>query len=407
MKTITATLLIAIPLLAFGCKKEEGKNLPKEPVTINLPAKAGVMIKQSNSFGIDLFRKAALSEDDNMMLSPLSASTAISMLLNGCEGETYTQIRDMLGYNGLTLDEINENYNSLVSQLLTIDPDVQLSMANSVWYNQDFMVKQNFIERINVAYKAKVGALDFLSPSAIPTINDWAKDNTNGKIEKVLEEIDTDAVMFLMNALYFKGDWTYKFDKNQTAQKLFYPQNSDPKNVEMMHAGKPFRLYSGNDFKSMELPYGQQNFAMVIILPNGPLHGFIESFSGDKWEEITTSLDVIKPDFYDISLPKFKFEYEKILNDQLRSLGMTDAFIPLTANLSGISDGNIYVDFVQQNTFVDVNEEGTEAAAVTTIGIRTTSMPEPIEVNKPFIFAIRERTTNTLLFIGKVEMPEY
>ncbi len=406
MKTITATLLIVMTLLTVGCKKEE-KSLPKGPVAINLPAKAGAMIKQSNNFGIDLFREVALSDDKNLMLSPLSASTALSMLLNGCEEETYAQIRDMLGYDGLSLDEINENYNSLAGQLLSIDPVVQLSLANSVWYRQDFAVKQTFLERMNTSYNSPTEALDFADPSALTTINNWAKDNTNGKIEKVLEEIDPDAVMFLMNALYFKGDWTYKFDKNLTAQRLFYPQNSDPENVKMMHSEMPFRLYSGNDFKAIELPYGQQNFAMVIVLPNGPLEGYLESFSGDKWEEITASLNLIEPSSAEVSLPKFKFDYVKVLNDQLKSLGMTDAFVPNTANLAGISDAGIYVSFVQQNTFVDVNEEGTEAAAVTTIGINYTSIPEPIEVNRPFIFAIRERTTNALLFIGKVEMPEY
>ena len=393
-------------LLALGCKKEE-KNLPKDPVTINLPAKAGAMIKQSNSFGIDLFREAAHNYEDNMMLSPLSASTALSMLLNGCDGETYTQIRGMLGYDALSLDEINENYNSLVGQLLTVDPDVQLSLANSVWYRQDFNVKQNFLERMSAAYQAKVSDLDFSSPSAVTTINNWAKDNTHGKIEKVLDEINPNAVMFLMNALYFKGDWTYQFDKALTTQQLFYPQNSDPKNVEMMRSEMPFRLYSGADLRAIELPYGQQNFAMVIILPDGPLDGYLESFSGEQWKEITASLDEIKPTSSEVSLPKFRFDYEKILNQQLQSLGMTDAFISGIANLSGISDEMIFVNFVKQNTFVDVNEQGTEAAAVTTIEIDYTSMPESFIVDKPFIFAIRERTTNTLLFIGKVEMPEY
>lgn len=406
MKTITTTLLIVMTLLTVGCKKED-KSQPKGPVAINLPSKAGAMIKQSNNFGIDLFREVALNDPDNLMLSPLSASTALSMLLNGCEEETYAQIRDMLGYDGMSLDTINENYNSLVSQLLTIDPVVQLSLANSVWYRQDFAVKQTFLERMNTSYNSSTEALNFADPSALTTINNWAKDNTNGKIEKVLEEIDPDAVMFLMNALYFKGNWTYQFDKNLTAQRLFYPQNSDPENVEMMHSEMPFRLYSGNDFRAIELPYGQQNFAMVIVLPNGPLDAYLESFSGDKWDDITASLNTIEPSSAEVSLPKFKFDYVKVLNDQLESLGMTDAFVPNTANLSGISDASIYVSFVQQNTFVDVNEEGTEAAAVTTIGINYTSIPEPFEVNKPFIFAIRERTSNALLFIGKVEMPEY
>lgn len=406
MKTKTVSLLIVFTLLASACKKEEIIE-SKGPVPINLPEKAGAMIKQSNSFGIDLFRETAIAEEANLMLSPLSASTALSMLLNGCDGETYRQIRDLLGYNDLSMEDINENYHSLVSQLLNVDPAVQLSLANAVWYRKDFAVKPAFLESMSVSYDAKTEALDFASPSALTTINNWAKDNTNGKIEKVLDEIGPDAVMFLMNALYFKGTWTWQFDKNLTVQRPFYPESGDPQNVEMMHSELPFRTYAGDDFKAVELPYGQQNFSMVIVLPNASLESYLGSFNGNTWEEITASLAIVEPVSNEITLPKFKFDFEKMLNEQLKSLGMTDAFNPYTANLSGISDASIYVSFVKQNTYVDVNEEGTEAAAVTTIGIDYTSIPESVVVNKPFIFAIRERTSNTLLFIGKVEMPEY
>jgi serpin B len=406
MKTTTISLLIVFTLLASACKKEE-KIDSKGPVPINLPEKASAMIKQSNSFGIDLFRETALGEEANLMLSPLSASTALSMLLNGCGGETYTQIRDLLGYNDLSMEDINEIYHSLVSQLLNVDPAVQLSLANAVWYRKDFAAKPAFLESMSISYDAKTEALDFASPSALTTINNWAKDNTNGKIEKVLDEIGPNAVMFLMNALYFKGTWTWQFDKNLTKPRPFYPRSGDPQNVEMMHSELPFRTYAGDDYKAVELPYGQQNFSMVIILPNGPLDTYLESFNGTKWDEITTYLDELQPVSAEFSLPKFKFDFEKVLNQQLKSLGMTDAFNPFVANLSGISDASLYVSFVKQNTFVDVNEEGTEAAAVTTIGIDYTSIPESVVVDRPFIFAIRERTSNTLLFIGKVEMPAY
>ncbi|HPF66024.1 serpin family protein [Lentimicrobium sp.] len=406
MKLFIAISVLLVSLLSPGCKKEDDKS-PQSPKPINLPVKAGLMISQSNSFGIDLFRETALVEEGNLMLSPLSASTALSMLLNGCGAETFTQIRDMLGYESLSLDEINENYNSLVSQLLAIDPKIQLALANAVWYRQDFEVKTPFLDRMQTTYKASTGSLDFLSPEALTTINNWAKDNTNGKIEKVLDEISPDAVMFLMNALYFKGDWTYKFDKSATAPLPFYPANGNAADVDMMNAEFPFKSFYGNNYKAIELPYGQQNFAMVLVMPSGPLGSFINGFNGPVWQEITSGLDASTAQTAELMMPKFRFDFEKVLNDQLKAMGMTDAFSPGMADLSGISDADIYVSFVKQNTFIDVNEEGTEAAAVTTIGIEYTSIPEPVVIDKPFIFAIRERLTNTLLFIGKVELPAY
>jgi len=401
-------ILLIAPFLLFSssCKKDpEG---PKEPVAINLPAKGNTVITKSNDFGVNLFRTTALAENKNLMLSPLSASTALTMLLNGCNTVTYDQIRDMLGYEGMTIAEINEVYKSLVTQLLAADPEVQLALANAVWYRQDFQVKPPFLEAMDASFDADIGALDFFSPSALQTINNWAKDNTNGKIEKVLDEISPDAVMFLMNALYFKGNWTYQFKKDQTADSPFYPENGNMLNVKTMRSQVPVKIYAGSRAAAAEMPYGRQNFAMVLILPEGNLSDFLPDFSGQEWAEITAGLDAVQEPYkVEMVMPKFKFDFEKILNDQLKALGMIDAFDDYMADLSGISDQRIFVSFVKQNTFVDVNEEGTEAAAVTTIGIDLTSLPSEFVVNKPFIFAIRERMTNTLLFIGKVERPEY
>jgi len=400
-------LLFLSPLLLFAsCSKEPDG--PKQPKPISLTAKGHDVITASNGFGIDLFRITATGENQNLMLSPLSASTALTMLLNGCNADTYDQIQDMLGYEGLTVDEINEAYKSLVGQLLTIDPEIQLSLANAVWYRQDFLVKQNFLGTMDSSFEATVRALDFSTPASLQTINNWAKDNTNGKIPKVLNEISPDHVMFLMNALYFKGNWTYQFDEENTSDMGFTLKDGTTINVKTMRNTIPVKVYYGNGATSVELPYGQQNFAMVIVLPDGSLDEFLPGFNEEVWSAIITGLDGFgEPDDMEILLPKFKFEYEKYLNDQLKSLGMLDAFEPFLADLSGISDAEIYVDFVKQNTYVDVNEEGTEAAAVTTIGIKEVSMPPSFIADRPFIFAIRERMTNTILFMGKVEHPLY
>jgi serine protease inhibitor len=406
MKPFIAFFLLVFVISAVSCKKDPQG--PKQPKPINLTTKAGEVISGSNGFGINLFRVTALEENDNLMLSPLSASTALTMLLNGCNTQTYDQIRDMLGFEGLTLNEINEAYGSLVRQLLVVDPEVQLALANAVWYRQDFTVKQPFLETMDSSFDAEVAALDFYGPSAVEIINKWASDNTNGKITKVMEDIPPGMVMFLMNALYFKGTWTYQFVPDQTASMPFHLENGSVIDVDMMRSLIPVKMHAANGATAVELPYGRQNFSMVIILPDNSLGEYLPDFDKTDWSSITSALDAIsEPDEAEMIMPKFKFEYEKYLNDQLKSLGMLDAFDPYLADLSGISDGDIFIDFVKQNTFVDVNEEGTEAAAVTTIGIKEVSMPPSFTIDKPFIFAIRERTTNTLLFIGKVENPAY
>lgn len=407
MKTqILLLVFILATSLLTGCKKDK-TSVPAEPKPIEMPEKGNQIISASNDFGIEMFRQVSLVESDNLMLSPLSASSALSMLLNGCDGETFSQISSMLGYEDLTADEINSLYKSLVTQLLDADPQVNLALANAIWYRQGFQVKTEFLNTMQTSFDATTEALDFNSPQAVTTINSWASDNTNGKIPKVLDQISADAVMFLMNALYFKGNWTHKFDKAKTSLQPFNPDGQNPVMVDMMQAKFNFRQIIGQGYRALELPYGRQNFAMVIVLPDVGLDAFINDFDGDKWHEITAALDDVIPFSTDLYMPKFKFSYEKLLNDQLKAMGMMDAFDASMADLSGIADADLFVSFVKQNTFVDVNEEGTEAAAVTTIGVDVTSLPEPLIINKPFVFAIRERMTNSLLFIGKVELPEY
>lgn len=404
------TALAAVILVA-SCSKNDNTEPDLTPKSIDLTAEAPQAIESSNEFGIELFTKVAEEESKNLMLSPLSASTALTMLLNGCGGDTYTQLQGTLNYpSGMTIGDINEAYKSLVGQLLEADPKVKLALANAIFYRNGFSVKAPFLAVMDNDYKAQTEGLDFNAPSALTTINKWANDNTNGKIPKVLNEIDPYAVMFIMNALYFNGDWSYQFDKSLTQELPFYPDGGNSLDVTTMNGEVGSKVSGGNGYRAIEMPYGRTNFTMVVIVPDGTLSDFYPSFTPQMWDQLTSDLDGM-PEFGKtiVFMPKFKFSYEKYLNDQLKSMGMVDAFIPYQADLSGISDNSIYVDFVKQNTFVEVDEEGTEAAAVTTIGINVVSMPpQPNQfvIDKSFIFAIRERTTNTLLFIGQVLNPQ-
>jgi serpin B len=402
---------VAVAAFAGSCSKNENPEPDLTPKSITLTAMAPKAIESSNEFGIELLTKVTESENKNLMLSPLSASTALTMLLNGCGGDTYTQLQGALKYPaGMTISDINEAYKSLVEQLLNADPKVKLALANAIFYRNGFVVKDPFLNVMNNDYKAYIKGLDFSTPSALTTINKWASDNTNGKIPEVIQEISAQAVMFIMNALYFNGDWSYQFDKSLTQERPFYPDGASSVNVSTMNGEVGSKIVSGNGFKVIEMPYGRTNFTMIVVVPDGTLGTFYQSFTNESWNQITSNLDQMA-EFGKaiVFMPKFKFSYEKYLQEQLKSMGMVDAFIPFQADLSGISDASIYVSFVKQNTFVEVDEEGTEAAAVTTIGIELTSFPpQPTQfiIDKSFVFAIRERTTNTLLFIGQVVNPE-
>jgi serpin B len=409
-----STIILLSLFITFGytsCTKDNPDKVPVlTPKDLELNANTPEIITNCNEFGVDLFSKVALEENKNLMLSPLSASIALTMLLNGCGGNTYDQLKGTLKYpEGMSISEVNEVYKSLVNQLLNVDPKVKLALANAIFYRESFSVKAPFLYTMSSDFEAQIEGIDFALPSALSTINKWASDNTNGKIPKVLDEISPDAVMFLMNALYFKGDWSYQFDKSLTSDRPFYTADGNSVSVSTMNGKVGSKVTGGNNYKAIELPYGRTNFTMIVIVPNETLASFNTSFTTEMWNAITSTFDG-QQEYGEmvVFMPKFKFSYEKVLNDQLQSMGMTEAFNSSLADLSGISDASIFVSFVKQNTFVEVDEIGTEAAAVTTIGVELTSEPtQPTQfiIDKPFIFAIRERTTNTLMFIGQIVNP--
>ncbi|HRZ41098.1 MAG TPA: serpin family protein [Bacteroidales bacterium] len=404
---VFALLAIIAMLIPFvSCTKDHLADTT--PAHFDLSPQGRALVTASNDFAFRMFKEtdAGTAPGKNMMVSPLSISYALGMALNGAGTITYDSIRNTLGFNLLTLQDINSSYKALIPFLLNADPSTTLKIANSVWYTTGFNPKQTFLDTVGYYFNAYLSQIDFSSPGAKNTINDWVANNTGGKIKNMLSSINPQDVMYLINAVYFKGNWTIKFDKSKTADKPFQ-KASGTVNVPTMHNKQNFRYFYHSDFAMLELDYGQTNYAMDLMLPHSgktpaDIVQQLDAASFDQWAQ---QLDTVHD--MDIAIPKFKFEFETSLKDALSSMGMGIAFSDF-ADFSDISsDYQLLITDVKHKTFIDVNEEGTEAAAATSIGIGVTSMPPSFIADRPFLFVIREKDTNTILFIGKVCDPAY
>ena len=373
-----------------------------------LTASETKLVSATNDFSFALFRRLSVAQkDSNVFTSPLSASMALGMTMNGAAGSTYDQMKSALAFGNASEQEINGAYKSLITLLLGLDPAVDVRIANSIWYRTGFPVAQTFLDVTKSSFDAQATALDFSSPTAPKTINDWVSAATVGKIPTIIDAIDGDQVMFLINAIYFKGSWREKFDPAETRDAQFRGvAGSQP--MKLMHRnGKMGVLYTP-DFIAVDLPYGNSAYTMTALLPaeGKSVDALAASLEGGAWASWMSQLREGTVDLY---FPRFKLEWERMLISDLESLGMRDAFVRGGANFSRLTTGggtNLFINIVKQKTYVDVNEEGTEAAAVTNVGIMLTSAPAPVRFDRPFLFAIRERLSGTVVFMGKiVRMP--
>ena len=362
----------------------------------------------ANQFSFSLFRRLnAAQPDDNIFVSPLSVSFSLGMAMNGANTTTLDQMRSTLGFGTTELAEINAGYRGLIDLEAGLDPSTTFQIANSVWYRQDFPFNASFIDQVREAFDAAVNASPF-NAATVTAVNQWVSNNTNGKIPTILESIDSDDVMFLINAIYFKGSWREQFDPRLTVASPFAAKSGDQMVPTMNRSAKSgkIRLAQSADATVGELSYGNGAFVMTIVVPNEPntIDQFIATLDGERWNALLGSMQ--EGEFM-VQLPKFKLSYERTLNEDLQALGMVAPFNPNGADFSRMTSSQVYISFVKHKTFVDVNEEGTEAAAVTVTGIEATSMPPCLCVNRPFIFAIRERFSGTILFMGKmVSIPQ-
>lgn len=389
-------LLLSAALLT-GCWQ------PVRPIA-NLPGEftahaAG--LDSYNSFAFKLYQE--LLAEENILFSPVSVALALSMAYNGAAGETQAAMAQALGVADIDREQLNEA-NRLLLALLQ-ESDVRVEVANSLWLRQGLPFLADFVELIQTYYHAQVSQLDFKDAGAVPTINEWVADKTQGLIDKIVEEpIDPLTIAFLLNAVYFRGDWTDAFAAADTRDDVFHTP-AGPVTVPFMHKTASFDYLENDDLQAIRLPYAQGRTAMYIFLPADP-GAFNEKLNQEQWARWQGSF---KSAWGSLALPKFKFEFEESLNEALAALGMGIVFEPMGADFSKmieIPGQNVYISQVKHKAFIEVDEKGTEAAAVTSLEVRMTGLPpQPsfaMKIDRPFFFLIYDQETDAILFMGSV-----
>ncbi len=408
MRPVPPRLLIPVMLLAACGSTEESHGPP--PLLTALPRALSAaetrMVGAGNQFGFDLLGQArGGGPDQNLFLSPVSVSMALGMTLNGAAGATFDSMRVALRLAGVPLDDINQGYRSLIDLLQGLDASSQFQIANSIWGHSGIPFLPAFLTAGKAHFDAEVRAFDFNAPATLGIINDWVSAKTDGKIPTILDGISSAEVMFLINAIYFKGSWRMAFDPAQTRNAPFHAADGSTQSVPTMNLKPELQRYSATrDFEIVELLYGNGAFAMDIVLPRADrtLADLTAGLDAARWTEWVADLHDRE---IGLALPRFKLEYKRELNDDLKALGMRIAFDAGLADFSGIANvapERLYITKVLHKTFVDVDEEGTEAAAVTSVGIGVTSAPPTIQIDRPFLFVIRERLSGTILFLGQI-----
>lgn len=370
------------------------------------------LVVAQTRFGLNLFRVLAAEETtDNIFLSPLSISTALLMTYNGAGGTTRDALEYTLELSGVSLDTVNRDCMNLLASLYHADDSIDLLIGNSLWMRDDFadLVRTPFLDAVATAFSAELFTRDFTNPQTLNDINGWVAETTAGRITDLISTIDPEIVMFLLNALYFRGDWSIQFDEAETRIQPFFVSEAEPVDVELMSTSGNFSYYSDEMFQAVRLPYGRDKLAMYIFMPapEVSLTTFLATLNQTTHAEYLSRLHPITD--LTVKLPKFRVEYGvKRLNSALTQLGMGIAFDPIAANLSGIAEpttGNLYLSFVDHKAIIDVTETGTEAAAATSVGIGLTAMPPDCVINRPFVFEIRDDRSGTLLFMGQIVNP--
>lgn len=399
-------LLLFLSILFARCSKNDG--IPeKELPPFSTVTRGKEVVKKNNEFTFKIFKKIEEgNQENNTFFSPVSLSLALAMTYNGAEAETKQAFENTLLYNDFNRAEINSVNKKLIEYLSDDSSGSQFNIANSIWMNKNFEIKQTFIDVVKDDYDAEASKLDFSSANSVNTINSWVSDKTQGKITKIIEQTDPNSAIYLINALYFKGLWKNKFKKSET-EAMPFVNSTETKNVDMMQLEETVPYYENEVFSSIQLPYKNDKFSMTVLLPKDTktIQDIYDNLTEENFTNWNSSFEGKKVKVY---LPKFKFSFEQGLNDILIASGLENAFSN-NADFSSLTTTDVQITKVLQKTFVDVNEEGTEASAVTVVGVGTTSVgPSPVfKADKPFVFLITDNSTNSICFIGKINMPTY
>lgn len=404
--TAIAAMLLCTALIEGGCSlfATEGLAAPVEELDERL-------VDANNGFGLNLFSElVGVESEENIFISPASVITALAMTYNGADGETKRAMEEAMLLKGMSMDEINAAFADLLTILQNPDPKVELTVANSLWAREGFTFNEYFLKRNEDYFGAEVAELNFDDTKAADTINAWVKEKTRNRIDSIVTPpINPETVLFLINAIYFKGEWSDPFDPEMTRNLAFNLHDGSQKDLPVMFKNDDFRYLETEDFQAVSLPYGKnERVSMYVFLPaaNSSLEELYGEMNVTNWNKWIASFGNMEGE---IGLPRFKFEYEASLNDALIALGMGIAFDGNAADFSGMhpTPPRLVISEVKHKTFIEVNEEGTEAAAVTSVEVGMTAMPETFSmiIDRPFFFAIADDLTGTILFMGSVTNP--
>lgn len=368
------------------------------------------MAREANKFSLKLFAHTYKKErtTDNFCVSPLSASLALSMAANGASGATREQMFAALGFSDSDAERINAYQQKTIARLSTLDSQrVTLNIANSMWVNENFKIKKGFEKSNTQFYGATVRNIKF-GPAAVKEINGWCAQKTEGKISEIVKDIDPMAQLFLINAIYFNSRWTTVFDKKRTKEEMFTKESGEKTKVQMMHQNAKLSYYENEAMQMVGKPFGDEYFEMVFILPREGVT--MERCIALLEENFDTWCRAREKEEVNLALPRYKAEYGTSLKQTLQGMGMSDAFTPGKAGFDALSKEALCIGDVLQKTFVKVDEEGAEAAAVTSVSLETMSLgppqPKNMVLNRPFIYIIRDKGAGNILFIGKNGYPK-
>lgn len=415
-KKVVFPILLAVILTGFilfivlGTVKVYAQELSKgvKPQKIGVETLSDDFIHATSELSISLF-KNSLSQTGNSLISPVSVALALGMTANGADGNTLKQFNKLLGGDALSMEQLNKFYYSMSSELQK-DKSNKINLANSIWYRNDKSLKINtaFLQSNANYYKAAAYKADFSSKKTVTDINNWVKSNTGGLIDKIVDKIDKDTVMYLFNTVLFDAQWEKTYYTNAIHNDSFLIAEKNYVSVPFMHSNESY--ISDGKAEGFIKPYKGDKYSYVAILPNEgtTLGEYVNSLDGKSFLKL---LESRSDEYAAIGFPKYKFDYSISLVEPLINLGFTDGFSPEKANfkkMATVTGENIFIGDVLHKTYIQVDEMGTKAGAVTQVTMMTGAMQEPtrkLTFNRPFVFAIIDNGTRLPLFIGTVTDP--
>lgn len=410
LRKVSLLMLVTV-LMTSACGKA-AVDLPNSVRQYSLTDLDKRIVAASNSFGLQLYREISRANPDtNVFISPLSVSSALSMAYNGAAGTTEEEMAKTLGLEGMTKTEAGYGYR-IALDLLTHPSDTEIGMqvANSLWMRKGVPFHDAYVQQSKADYAAEVSELIFSSPSAARTMNRWVKNKTNGKITEMVDNIKPQSVLYILNAVYFEGMWTNPIIPESTKSSEFHTSATERVTVRMMTSGGQYEYVQADGYQAVRLPFGKkESVSMVILLPDEEME--LEGLQEKLAEDTTRLTEPYKKRPGRVELPRVSIEYEAGLNDPLKMMGMKEAFVPNSADFSSMAPAppNLFINSVTHKTFLEITEQGTVAAAATKVEMLAGSAPpeDPFHMtmDRPFVLAIVDHDTDSILFVGTIMNP--